>query len=151
MGGRASKAPNVHCFNGLFDRAFSSWCPSHFQPTCGGCALISQLVPVQETSLLFSSSQKPSRITHLILKAGASQSISYCQSILTMDPLSTASSIVAVIQISGTVLSVCYRYAALLENAPQDGCLSHASQCHGSQRPCLVVFRRQLDKALPTC
>ena len=37
-----------------------------------------------------------------------------------MDPLSTASSIIAVIQISGTVLSVCYRYAVLLENAPQD-------------------------------
>lgn len=36
------------------------------------------------------------------------------------DPLSTAASIIAVIQISGTVLSVCYRYAALLENAPQD-------------------------------
>ena len=37
-----------------------------------------------------------------------------------MDPLSTAASIVSVIQLSGTVLSACYRYAALLENAPQD-------------------------------
>ena len=37
-----------------------------------------------------------------------------------MDPLSTAASIITVIQISGTVLSVCYRYAVLLENAPQD-------------------------------
>ena len=36
------------------------------------------------------------------------------------DPLSTAASIIAVIQISGTVLSACYRYAALLEDAPQD-------------------------------
>ena len=36
------------------------------------------------------------------------------------DPLSTAAGIIAVIQISGTVLSVCYRYAALLEDAPQD-------------------------------
>ena len=36
------------------------------------------------------------------------------------DPLSTAASIIAVIQLSGTVLSVCYRYAALLEDAPQD-------------------------------
>ena len=120
MRGRPSKAPNVHCFYGLFNKAFGSWCPSRFQPTCGGCALISQLVPVQETSLLFLSSKIPLRITHLILKAGAPQSVSYCQSILIIDPLSTASSIIAVIQISGTVLSVCYRYAVLLENAPQD-------------------------------
>ena len=82
--------------------------------------MISQLVPVQEISHLFSSSKTPSRTTHLILKAGAPQSISYYHSILTMDPLSTASGIIAVIQISGTVLSVCYRYAALLENTPQD-------------------------------
>ena len=36
------------------------------------------------------------------------------------DPLSTASGIIAVIQISATVLSACYRYAVLLKDAPQD-------------------------------
>ena len=36
------------------------------------------------------------------------------------DPLSTASGIIAVIQLSGTVLSACYRYAVLSKNAPQD-------------------------------
>ena len=33
------------------------------------------------------------------------------------DPLSTASGIIAVIQISATVLSACYRYAVLLNDA----------------------------------
>ena len=55
-----------------------------------------------------------------ILEAGALQSIFYRQTVLNMDPLSTAASIASVIQLSGTVLSACYRYAALLENAPQD-------------------------------
>ena len=36
------------------------------------------------------------------------------------DPLSTVLGIIAVIQISGTVLSACYRYAVLSKNAPQD-------------------------------
>ena len=36
------------------------------------------------------------------------------------DPLSTASGIITVIQISATVLSACYRYAVLLKDAPQD-------------------------------
>ena len=36
------------------------------------------------------------------------------------DPLSTASGIIAVIQISATVLSACYRYAVLLKDGPQD-------------------------------
>ena len=36
------------------------------------------------------------------------------------DPLSTATSIIAVIQISGTVLSACYHYAVQLKNAPED-------------------------------
>ena len=36
------------------------------------------------------------------------------------DPLSTAASIIAVIQISGTVLSACYQYVVLLKNAPED-------------------------------
>lgn len=70
--------------------------------------------------LLFSSSQNPSRTIHFILKAGTPQSISSCPFTLTMDPLSTAASIIAVIQISGVVLSVCYRCAALSENPPQD-------------------------------
>ncbi|KAK3176611.1 hypothetical protein OEA41_007934 [Lepraria neglecta] len=36
------------------------------------------------------------------------------------DPLSTAGSIIAVIQISGKVLSVCYHYAASLKQAPRE-------------------------------
>ena len=64
---------------------------------------------------------RPSRATHLILVAGPPPSTSFFQSILTMgDPLSTAASIIAVIQISGTVLSACYHYAVQLKNAPED-------------------------------
>lgn len=111
----------MHRFNGLFSKAFIRWRP-RLQVTWGGCALVSRSSSPRVEDIASLALVRKSLKNHPSdTQSRSLQSLSYCQFILRMgDPLSTAASIIAVIQISGKVLSVCYRYVALLENAPQD-------------------------------